>query len=103
MAFGISRDELKQWKDDVKAGKLAFLTHYWYDKRFPQFHAVTKVGCADISKLIKFGEENELRPSWIHQYKEFPHFDLLGERQYKLLKKYGFEEHIHRFRLKKDY
>ncbi len=43
MAFGINREELKHWKKQVAQGDIAFLTHYWFDKRFPQFNTVTKV------------------------------------------------------------
>ena len=36
MAFGITRKELGRWKRDVSEGKIAFLTHYWLDDRFPE-------------------------------------------------------------------
>ena len=103
MAFGIKRDELEKWKQNVQKGEISFLTHYWYDERFPKYHTVTKVGCADVNQLIKWGIENSLKPEWIHYYKGYPHFDLLGERQYEILMKYGLQEQIHRFNLKRNY
>ncbi|KPC98263.1 hypothetical protein LR69_03534 [Geobacillus sp. BCO2] len=51
MAFGIRRHELAAWKEKVKRGEIAFLTHYWYDERFPHCTTVTKVGCADVENL----------------------------------------------------
>lgn len=35
MAFGIKREEMKQWKASVARGEIAYLTHYWVDPRFP--------------------------------------------------------------------
>ncbi|MBD1379348.1 hypothetical protein [Metabacillus arenae] len=99
MAFGIKRQELMDWKNQVKSGNIAFLTHYWLDERFPDCHTVTKVGCTDIQKLIDWGYANQLRPEWIHYKSDYPHFDLLGERQIKVLKKYGLDDHILRFQL----
>lgn len=100
MAFGITRKELNEWKMRVNNGEIAFLTHFWYDPRFPQYHAVTKVGCKSKKRLIDWGKENGLKEEWIHDHKEFPHFDLLGERQLKILEKYGLEDYISRFNLK---
>lgn len=57
MAFGITRGELNEWKRQVKNGQIAFLTHYWIDKRFPGCKTVTKVGCSDISVLIEWGKQ----------------------------------------------
>lgn len=91
MAFGIKREELNEWKQKVQRGEIAFLTHFWYDDRFPKYHSVTKVGCRNLYNLEKWGEENGLRREWIHHYGDFPHFDLLGERQRLILKKYGYE------------
>ena len=54
MAFGVKREELQRWKQDVEAGKIAFLTHYWIDDRFPGCNTVTKVGCCDLEKLAKW-------------------------------------------------
>ena len=45
MAFGIKRHELNEWKRKTLNGEIAFLTHYWYDQRFPEYYSVTKVGC----------------------------------------------------------
>ncbi len=99
MAFGISRQELLKWKKDVERGNIAFLTHFWLDNRFPTSHSVTKVGCKDIDKLAEWGMNYGLKREWIHHYKHFPHFDLLGETQMKVLKDYGLHEHIKRFKL----
>lgn len=55
MAFGVKREELNRWKQAVKRGEIAFLTHYWLDDRFPEAKTVTKAGCADIDKLIQWG------------------------------------------------
>jgi len=100
MAFGITRQELNEWKERVKQGEIAFLTHYWYDPRFPQYHTVTKVGCCNKKRLIEWGRDNGLKEEWIHDKNEYPHFDLLGERQIKILMKYGLEEYISRFKIK---
>lgn len=43
MAFGTNRTELSAWKRAVRAGEIAFLTHYWLDDRFPGCKTVTKV------------------------------------------------------------
>ncbi|MDQ0229935.1 hypothetical protein [Metabacillus malikii] len=99
MAFGVTRDELNNWKSDVIKGEIAFLTHFWYDERFPNSNSVTKVGCSDINKLIEWGRQYGLKPEWIHKYGQFPHFDLLGSVQLDILKKCGRYDHIVRFRL----
>ncbi|TXC91773.1 hypothetical protein FS935_05140 [Metabacillus litoralis] len=100
MAFGITRQELTNWKKDVIQGEIAFLTHYWLDDRFPDSHCVTKVGCANVEKLAKWGSQFGLKKEWIHHYDLFPHFDLLGEKQFLILKHYGLEDHIKKFKLK---
>src|SRR5699024_12089188 len=56
LAFGIKRNELLKWKNMVKHGKIAFLTHYWQDDRFPGCYTVTKVGCNDLKKLIAWAK-----------------------------------------------
>jgi hypothetical protein len=99
MAFGIRRQELMEWKEKVKRGEIAFLTHYWHDERFPEYTSVTKVGCSDIEKLAAWGKQYGLRKEWIHQRGEFPHFDLLGETQKKILQQEGLTEHLQRFHL----
>ncbi|MFD2760313.1 hypothetical protein [Lentibacillus juripiscarius] len=99
MAFGVNRSELKEWKDEVKRGHIAFLTHYWIDERFPGCVTVTKAGCRDLEKLTEWGKEYELSPEWIHQDKQFPHFDLFGERQKQILKQEGKWDQIRRFGL----
>ncbi|KOP67784.1 hypothetical protein AMS62_22895 [Bacillus sp. FJAT-18019] len=100
MAFGISKQELQQWKLKVKQGDIAFLTHYWYDKRFPQFNTVTKVGCSDIHRLQDWCVSNGLNPDYIHYRLPYPHFDLIGPKQAELLQKYNLTDHITRFDLK---
>lgn len=97
MAFGINRDELKKWKQNVKNGKIDFLTHYWLDDRFPGCTTVTKVGCSDLNKLAAWGREYGLDEKWIHQDEKYPHFDLFGDRQLKILKAEGKWDHIKRF------
>lgn len=98
MAFGITRKELLVWKREVKAGQIAFLTHYWQDARFPHYSSVTKVGCNCIHTLTEWGEQYGLLPKWIHQGK-YPHFDLMGERQYTILLNEGLLTHIKRFNM----
>lgn len=87
MAFGIKREELEQWKADVAAGNIAFLTHYWLDPRFPSCRTVTKVGCADLTRLASWCRTNGLNPRYIHQRQPFPHFDLIGARQLDILRR----------------
>jgi hypothetical protein len=97
VAFGLRRDELKKWKTKVEKGEIAFLTHYWLDERFPGCTSVTKVGCADIDKLIAWGQNYNLNPDWIHRDEKYPHFDLFGERQKEILIKEGIEEQLRHF------
>ncbi|MCP3740959.1 hypothetical protein [Rossellomorea sp. BNER] len=98
MAFGLKRYEINQWKQDIDNGKIAFLTHYWFDERFPDYRTVTKVGCRDIDKLALWGKKYGLQIQWIHYRKGgYPHFDLLGERQKEILLKEGLTNHIERF------
>lgn len=99
MAFGINREQLNMWKNSVRAGEIAFLTHYWQDQRFPQYYTVTKVGCARIDKLIAWGRKYDLNEKWIHEG-NYPHFDLMGKKQYEVLEKEGLLHHIERFNLK---
>ncbi|GAA3330754.1 hypothetical protein GCM10020331_084580 [Ectobacillus funiculus] len=88
MAFGIKRQELQEWKEKVKRGEIAFfLTHYWLDDRFPEMRTVTKVGCSDLDKLIKWGEAYGIPARALHHRSEYPHFDLFGERQIAILTK----------------
>ncbi|HLR63815.1 MAG TPA: hypothetical protein VK075_00090 [Pseudogracilibacillus sp.] len=85
MAFGIDRKELMNWKFSVTMGKIAFLTHYWKDERFPHCHTVTKVGCNDLEKLKKWGAQYGLKPEWIDHKDNYPHFDLFGDIQKRVL------------------
>lgn len=99
MAFGISKQELLEWKQAVARGEIAFLTHYWYDARFPQYRTVTKVGCSDLNRLRQWCLEHGLDPQYIHYRLPYPHFDLIGPKQVELLQKNSLESHIDRFHL----
>lgn len=85
MAFGIKRPELESWKEAVRRGEIAFLTHYWIDDRFPGCKTVTKVGCSDINQLITWGKQYGLKPEWIDYKAGYPHYDLFGLYQESIL------------------
>lgn len=90
MAFGITRDELNEWKNQIQKGNIAFITHFWVDDRFPDITTVTKVGCSDLDKLAAWGAGHGLKREWIHHRKDgYSHFDLLGDKQHEILKKEG--------------
>ncbi|WP_307334564.1 hypothetical protein [Caldalkalibacillus uzonensis] len=99
MAFGINRKELDIWKHKVANGEIAFITHYWVHPKYPHIKTVTKVGCADIDKLIVWGNKEGLAPEWIDRHPRYPHFDLIGERQRNILYKYHQYEQIERFNI----
>ncbi|KAF6580886.1 MULTISPECIES: hypothetical protein [Paenibacillus] len=99
MAFGITRQELMAWKRKVSRGEIAFLTHYWLDDRFPGITTVTKVGCSDLDKLRLWCNQNGLDPQYIHQRQPYPHFDLIGNKQAEILRKYGISDQFKRFEL----
>ena len=99
MAFGIKRDELKAWKKAVSEGEVAFLTHYWLDDRFPGCKTVTKAGCADLDKLIQWGEQHGLKAEWIDRHDEYPHLDLFGKHEREILLKEGLSDQLKRFGL----
>ncbi|UOQ42952.1 hypothetical protein MUN89_13420 [Halobacillus salinarum] len=99
MAFGINRNELRSWKTKVKRGEIAFLTHFWLDDRFPGCDSVTKVGCSDLQKLAEWGNSYGLDPKWIHRDDHYPHFDLFGDRQLRILRKESQWNQIERFQL----
>lgn len=101
MAFGVTRSELQQWKEDVAKEEIAFLTHYWEDKRFPGCSTVTKVGCANIEKLAEWGKQYNLLPEWIDLHDSYPHFDLFGDTQLTILQQEQQFDHIQRFSLQK--
>ena len=103
MAFGLKRNDLTLWKQQVMSGNIAFLTHYWYDCRFPQYKTVTKVGCNDIEKLIRWGKKYGLKSEWVDQRGMFPHFDLMGEREVEILTAEGYQEQLFKFRLGDDH
>lgn len=99
MAFGVRREELLGWKRNVRSGRIAILTHFWLDDRFPGCDTVTKVGCADIQKLSQWGKKYGLKPEWIHRDPRYPHYDLFGKQQYEILVEEEEWEQIERFRL----
>lgn len=95
MAFGIKRVDVINWKRQIDQGKIAFLTHYWLDDRFPDCKTVTKVGCRDMDRLAEWGEKYGLRKEWIHHRKDgYSHFDLLGDRQRDILKAEDIKERL---------
>ncbi len=99
MAFGITRTELSVWKERVKRGELAYLTHYWLDDRFPGIKTVTKVGCSDLQRLTEWCAAHGLNPKYIHHRPPFPHFDLMGPKQQQILAEAGLHDHLERFNL----
>lgn len=99
MAFGVKREELIEWKKRVTAGEIAFLTHYWFDPRFPDSSSVTKVGCSNLETLYEWGKHYHLKPEWVDMRQSYPHYDLMGERQYQILKQEGKLSVIRRFGL----
>nr|WP_275983742.1 hypothetical protein [Paenibacillus hamazuiensis] len=90
---------MNRWKEAVKRGEIAFLTHYWVDSRFPDIRTVTKVGCADLERLSAWCTEQGLNPAYIHRRPPFPHFDLMGSRQKEILQKERQWEQLKRFGL----
>lgn len=92
MAFGITREQLEAWKLAVREGHIALLTHYWQDPRFPQYKTVTKVGSSSIQNLIIWGEHYGLKQEWLHLRNDYPHFDLLGHYEKKVLQQEGLDE-----------
>ncbi|MDF2668448.1 MAG: hypothetical protein K0R67_754 [Paenibacillus sp.] len=99
MAFGITRQEMNEWKKAVSLGEIAYLTHYWLEPRFPGIRTVTKVGCSDLDVLAAWCERYELNPQYIHRRVLYPHFDLIGAKQKEILAAEQLWEHIRRFGL----
>ncbi|TFE28585.1 hypothetical protein [Cohnella luojiensis] len=99
MAFGIKRAELNEWKIAVSRGETAFLTHYWFDPRFPDIRTVTKVGNADLERLTQWCISRGLNPRYIHNRPPFPHFDLMGRKQREVLLEENLTQHLERFRI----
>lgn len=99
MAFGITREELTQWKEAVTRGEIAFITHFWLEPRFPGINTVTKVGCTNLERLSEWCTANGLDPKYIHNRDPFPHFDLIGSKQIEILKKERLWDQLERFRL----
>ncbi|RBW67696.1 hypothetical protein [Bacillus taeanensis] len=100
MAFGLSRAELNQWKKKVKAGEIAFITHYWLHPKDPSIRTVTKVGCSNLTRLTEWGNQYGLKKEWIHQRDFFPHYDLVGHRQKEILIQENQWEQLKRFKIK---
>ncbi|RNF41127.1 hypothetical protein [Planococcus salinus] len=98
MAFGIKRDELQRWKAAVDNGEIAFLTHYWTDERFPGCKTVTKVGCRDLDKLAGWGKQYGLKAEWMDLRGDYPHFDLFGEHQERIMAAEGMAHQLKNFR-----
>ncbi|WP_280771909.1 hypothetical protein [Salipaludibacillus daqingensis] len=94
MAFGVTKSELFRWKEKARQGKVSFLTHFWYDTRFPQYKTVTKAACVNRETLVLWGEKHGLKEKWIHEREEFPHFDLIGDIEKQILVKEGYEEKL---------
>jgi hypothetical protein len=99
MAFGIKREELQQWKAAVSRGEIAFLTHYWLDSRFIGIRTVTKVGCSDLDRLTKWCVSHGLNPQYIHYSPSYPHYDLFGPMQKRILELENRSDQIERFKL----
>lgn len=98
MAFGITRAELNEWKNNVQNGKIAFLTHYWIDNRFPGCNTVTKVGCSNLHTLIEWGKKYGLKEEWIDHKEAYPHFDLFGQYEHDILVNEGLLDQLLRFK-----
>ncbi|CAM3742069.1 hypothetical protein [Alkalicoccus chagannorensis] len=94
MAFGVTREEVQAWRKAVASGEIAFLTHFWYDERFPEHPTVTKAACCSRERLEDWGKEYGLRPEWIHEDSHAPHFDLIGSWEYSILKQEGCLEQL---------
>ena len=94
MAFGVTKTELSRWKEKAKQGHVSFLTHFWYDTRFPQYKTVTKAACMNRETLIAWGKQYGLKEKWIHERDEFPHFDLIGDIEKEILIKEGCEQKL---------
>lgn len=97
MAFGITRKELETWKQNVTNEQIAFLTHYWIDKRFPGCNTVTKVGCSNLDVLIEWGKQYGLKAEWIDRKEAYPHFDLFGKYEFDIMKAEGRLDQLNRF------
>ncbi|MGG3448746.1 hypothetical protein [Domibacillus aminovorans] len=84
----------------METGHIAFLTHYWYDERFPHYRTVTKAGCIYVGRLVEWGYIYGLTPKWIDiGTSSRAHFDLLGEKQLFILKHERLDDHIRKFQL----
>lgn len=101
MAFGIKRDELNRWKQEVEDEKIAFLTHYWVDDRFPGCSTVTKAGCGNLEKLEHWGRKYGLKPEWMDLRGNYPHFDLFGEHQIRIMEAEGMIDQLNKFKKEK--
>lgn len=103
MAFGLTREELIEWKNKVISSEIAIITHYWQDDRFPNITTVTKIGCADLNKLTDWGLKYNLKPEWIDLRIDYPHFDVFGKKQVEILLHENQTTQIERFQIKIHY
>jgi len=97
MAFGVTREQLNEWKQQVARGQIAYLTHYWIHPRIPGIRSVTKVGCADVERLRRWAVSHGLPPQYIHHRESYPHYDIFGEKQAEILRKEGQWEQLRKF------
>lgn len=100
MAFGLTKEELAAWKKQVLANEIAIITHYWQDARFHEATSVTKIGCANLDKLIEWGKKYDLKAEWIDYKENYPHFDVFGKKQIEILIKERKFDQIKKFNLK---
>ncbi len=103
MAFGLKREELIEWKKQVIASEIAIITHYWQDDRFPHITTVTKIGCADLNKLVEWGSKYNLKPEWVDLRVDYPHYDVFGSKQIEILLSENQINQIKRFKIKTHY
>ncbi|WP_202079045.1 hypothetical protein [Caldalkalibacillus salinus] len=99
MAFGITRKELNQWKAKIDRGEIALITHYWVHPRFPECKTVTKAGAKNLEELIQWGKQYGLKPEWIDLRDDYPHFDLIGDKQIEILREEKCVDQLKRFNL----
>lgn len=103
LAFGVTREQLNEWKRQASAGRIAFLTHYWLHPSFPGVTSVTKVGCANIDRLRAWAISHNLPPQYIHYRDRYPHYDIFGELQELILRREGQWEQLNKFVTKQPY
>ncbi|MGG1576010.1 hypothetical protein [Fictibacillus sp. NRS-1165] len=102
MAFGLTRQELNEWKKKASDGEVAFITHFWYDPRFPDVKTVTKVGCSNLHILEDWGKKYGLKKEWVHHRHGYPHFDLMGQKQKEILQSEKLIHQLERLLMKAE-